>query len=435
MKSKHDYYNGIIPNSELNNFIDPVTMTIPVPLMDFPSISGNKYEEFYKRYKSLFETILSNFPTLNSKIDKRVIDIIGCISYTPHKDGYDFRFNPIDIYNNILKYMGYDESIPFINLDSDNGMDIFKEYVNKIVNKLKVDYPFDERNTILDELNDNKDLVCKLYDYPVKEDLKNNGYILAKDALLYLAFSSLLKYNTTHERVYKILPYEYYNYVSHMNNSYFPHKISVGFSGKLWFDDFRGLYEESIGKEFIPLFNECSLENNELICGWEILSSGKAKTVIKNFDNAIRRASGVNAVRNLKLYELKSNFFQRSGYKTIIKGKFGLNGYVGFVYPNDYLIYDKFYNTDDLPDDKKTILSHPEAIYSIPSDRIEVTAYDKQTLKKIKEQDERIIKNNHTINGSFVDKLDRIAHGPNVSTMSFEEVVERRDNKILFLKK
>ena len=64
MKSRHIFINGIIPYSELRYFIEPITVTIPVPLGDLKSIGGNKSEEFYNRYKNTLKHILERFPLL-----------------------------------------------------------------------------------------------------------------------------------------------------------------------------------------------------------------------------------------------------------------------------------------------------------------------------------------------------------------------------------
>ena len=46
MKSKHEFVNGIIPYDELKNFIEPITVTIPIPLWDIRQIGGIKREDF-----------------------------------------------------------------------------------------------------------------------------------------------------------------------------------------------------------------------------------------------------------------------------------------------------------------------------------------------------------------------------------------------------
>lgn len=432
MKSNHNFVNGIIPYSELKNFIEPITLTIPIPLIDLKSIGGNKKEEFYKKYKDILSNILKCMPKLNDSL-KDYINNIAILSYTPHKEGYDFRINPINFINSVLITLGTkNEKIPFFNLDDENSRKAFKEYAKRTINKVKENNL--NRIEELEELSNNIDFIDSLYDTDIEKDIRVNNFILAKDALLYLSYSSLLEYSKTNKKEYLRIPYEYYNYVGHMKTSAFPHKIRVGYSNYLWFEDFNTYYECAAGKDYIPVFNEFSLENNTLLCGWEILKSGDKEETFKEASDAIKRSRNrQNDERNLKMFRMKTNFYQSSPFKTMIKGRFGLNGYIGFVYNNNYIVYDKFYNNDDLPSNKKTILSHPEAIYSIPSDLIVVTSYDKQKLAEIKKQDARIVKNNHTITGSFLTKIDSIIKGPDVSTKPFEEVV-KEDNKLLILR-
>ena len=429
MKSKHLFPNGIIPYEELTNFVEPISVTLPVPLEDLRSIGGTKGNDFYNRYREMLNRIFNHMPLLDKKLSNNK-DNINIISYTPHEDGYDFRINPINFINSILKELKYDEEIPFFNLDNDK--DAFKGYTKSVIKKLK-DKKSGEDKELLDELYNNVDYISSLYNAKVNTDIINNNFILAKDALLYLAYTSLLKYRETGKGEYARIPYEYYHYISHMETSMFPHKVDIGKNRRIWFDTFRRIYEYSLGKEYILEFNKYALSNHTYACGWEILKSGDNEEVFREAREAIHRGNrGLNDERNRKMYMMKTDFYQSSPYKCMIKGVYGLRGYIGFVYPNDYLVYDKFYNNDDAK--VKTILSHPEAIYSVPSDKIIVTSYDKQTLKEVMKEDFRIVKNNHTMNGSFIEKIDKIIKGPNLSTKSFEEVVKEDNNKVLILR-
>ena len=433
MKSKHEYVNGIIPYDELSNFIEPITVTIPIPLMDIGTFGGRKKAEFYTKYKSFLCSILKSMPNISNKIGEDNMDYITLLSYTPHASGYDFRINPINVVNSIIKILGIKENIPFFNLDDEKGRSVFKEYTKKTVNRLK------DTNTSLtaelEELSSNIDYIDSLYSLSVDFDIRSNNYILPKDALLYLAYSSLVAFDKTQRKEYLRIPYEYYHYVGHMMTSDFPHKVRVGNSGLIWFNDFMKYYETRVGKHYIPVFNEYSLENNTCLCGWEILKSGDREKTFAEANKMFNRSrSSINEERNFLLFLMKTNYYQSSPYKVMIRGRFGLSGYIGFVYDNNYIVYDKLYNNEDVPDERKTILSHPEAIYSIPSDRIIVTTYDKQKIKDIRKQDPRIIKTNHTLSGTFLGKIDEIIKGPDVSTKTFEEVVKEERGKILILR-
>lgn len=432
MKSNHVFRNGIIPYKELSIFIEPITMTIPIPLMDLKSIGGNKGEELYSVYNHALYDILDKMPVLKERL-KKSLNNLAILSYTPHTNGYDFRIHPINLINSILEVLGFNETIPFFNLDEENERKAFKEYTKKNIEKLKKNGFFLEE---LEELSSRISYINLLYDIDVENNLKKNNYILAKDALLYLSFASLFKYNTTGKKEYLRIPYEYYHYIAHMKTSAFPHKIRVGYSNLLWYEDFIRNYEISPGKEYIPIFNEFALDNHTLLCGWEILGSGAQEKAFKEVSEAIKRSkNGENAERYLELFRMKTNFYESSPYHTMIKGLYGLNGYLGFVYNNDYIVYDKLYNSENVPNERKTILSHPEAIYSIPSDSIIVTSYNKQKLKEIREKDKRIIKTNHTISGSFIPKIENIIKGPNVSTEPFSSVVKKESNLLILRRK
>ena len=433
MKSKHEFVNKIIPYSELKNFIEPITVTIPIPVADLEYIGGRKKEEFHAKYKKILCSILKSMPNITNKIGDRKIEEIALLSYTPHENGYDFRINPIDMINSIMLLLGVREKIPFFNLDDEKSRLVFKEYTKRTVDRLK------ETNINLsaefDELSSNIDYIDSLYSLSIEADIRKNNFILAKDALLYLAYSSLISYSATQKKEYIRIPYEYYHYIGHMNTSAFPHKIRVGNSAFVWFDNFMKYYETSVGKHYIPVFNEFSLENKECLCGWEILKSGGREETFEEASKIVSRLNtGKNDERNMKLFMMKTNFYQSSPYKVMIKGRFGLNGYIGFVYDNDYIVYDKLYNNEDVPNEKKTILSHPEAIYSIPSDRLIITTYNKQQIKDIKEQDPRIVKTNHTISGTFLRRIDDIIKGPNLSTKTFDEAVVEEKDKVLILR-
>ena len=121
----------------------------------------------------------------------------------------------------------------------------------------------------------------------------------------------------------------------------------------------------------------------------------------------------------------------KSPYVHYIKGKYGLLGYVGFSYTNDYLVFDKFHNSETVDPKDKTILTHGEAIFAVPADRFNIVRADKQRIIKAKKRDPRIKKINHTPNYSFLNKLDGVIHGPNVSLQSFEDVIEQQKKRIL----
>ncbi len=55
----------------------------------------------------------------------------------------------------------------------------------------------------------------------------------------------------------------------------------------------------------------------------------------------------------------------------------------------------------------------------------------KQLIMSEKKDDKRIKRINHTINLSFLDRLDKVIYGPNVSTAKFDEIIEEEKKKML----
>jgi hypothetical protein len=145
----------------------------------------------------------------------------------------------------------------------------------------------------------------------------------------------------------------------------------------------------------------------------------------------VRSNPNVDYDKYIKLFDVKMNYYMHSPYIKHIQGKYGLNGYIGFSYKNDYLLFDKFYNSETIDPSKRTILTHGEAIYGLPADRLSVIKGTKQDIVEAKKVDDRIRKVNHTPNYSFINKLDGIIYGPNLSLKSFDQVLEEEKKRML----
>ncbi len=426
MKSMHKYKNSIIPYEELKYFVEPMKLNIQIPYDDLGSIfrTGNNIKESYEYINGVYVDLLNHMPNFK-KYKKHSIE---CITYTSHLTGYDFRFNPIDIVNNVYKCLNLDYEIPFINLDTDMGIEYFKDYIksfNRDIIRLK---PSDEIRSIIEELTYNIDNICNLYYANLENTIKDS--ILPKDTLLYISSKSLRLFEKTKEPKYFVIPFEYYNYVSHMKTSYYPHAIYFGnYMNKYWFTNFRFDYGRLTNTPDESEFSKYILPDQEVLIAWDILKPGMVERELK--DVIHRAKADPDYEKYQKLFEMKMNYYMESNYIKYIKGLYGLLGYVGFTYDNEYLVFDKFHNSETIDPSKRTILTHGEAIYALPSDRFSLLSTDKQTVMEEKKVDNRIKKINHTINGTFINRLDGVVKGPNLSTSTFEKELEKQKKKIL----
>ncbi|MBR1416995.1 MAG: hypothetical protein IJ572_04185 [Bacilli bacterium] len=438
-KSKHNY-RGIfnIPVDELSNFINPINMSIFINKRDILSLFNNK-EELNNYIVLFYNNIFKYLPSLYDEAKNYFISNYSGITYTPHTSGYDFRFNPIDFINSLFKYMHLDYEIPFINLDNGYGINYLKDYVRAYIDDFyRDDSQIDSRNydlkvDLISELKDNLDNIVNMY----YKDLDNIIYdnVIPKDMLLYLADYSLLKYEETNDEKYVILPYEYYHYVSHMLNSAYPHVISVN-GIKQWFTDFRTKYKLLVGEDKIIDDSNYLLNDHEVLLAWDILKPGMLERQIRDTHDFLRSTPNVDYDKYLQLFEVKMNYYMNSPYINYIQGKYGLLGYIGFSYKNEYLIFDKFHNSETIDPSKKTILTHGEAIYALPSDRFSVLKGSKQDIIKAKETDDRIKKINHTPapEYTFRNKLDDVINGPNLSYTTFDKVIDNEKKRMLIKK-
>ena len=434
-KSNHKYYGKKIPYEELTNFIEPIEVYIPISLSSLSNFTGYDDDALIKLKKCVtcrYSKLYSNFPFLKSyfnKMDGISLKSLRSITYTPHLTGYDFRFHPVEITNSIFHALGYDYTIPFINLDDKLGMNYLKDYTYSYCNNILKKEADPLKRTIVFELKDNYDKICEEYNEPA--NIKD--YIIPKDTLFFLAYRSLDLFEKTDDYKYLFFAKEYYEHVSKMETSEYPHMIYRQQTGtRVWFDNFRKEYEEHVPKCLDISPNRVLLKNSGVLIAYEILKPGEVEKVITDTVRRSRASSNVDYKKYQKLFEEKMNFYLNSPRIRTIMGLYGLRGYMGFLYNNEYLVFDKFYNGDTEDKTKKTILTHGEAIYTLPSDKFELlTKSTKQEIIEEKKRDLRIRKFNH--NNTFVPRVQKLIDGPNVSTSTFDIELEKVNKKMLII--
>ena len=180
VKSNHYYKGNIIPYEELKYFIEPIDVNINIPFASIPNILINN-PDFINYLVMEYDLLLNSITTLKKKISNKYFNTISCITYNTHIDGYDFRFNPIDIFNNIFKYLKLDYQIPFINLDSIDGMNYLKDYVRCYLKDIIRKNDNEDNSKIAQEINDNLNSICDIYNYKLESVLEK--YIIPKDAI------------------------------------------------------------------------------------------------------------------------------------------------------------------------------------------------------------------------------------------------------------
>ena len=436
MKSKH-IYNGEIPVDEIYSFINPISLSIPVERASYQTIFNNS-EEVEAQVRKYFETVISMFlPSISEERKEVLIRYYCTFSYMPHSDGYDFRFDPRHFVNSIFNLLGVGKSIDFINFDKAENIEFFKEIARNNIHEYLLNKNIDDEGKIriLMELDKNLDAIVNMYKTPLNAFI-NKG-VRPKDMLFYLAYKSLVRYESTRNEKYAIMPYEYYHNVcanfnrNNASNSAWPHRVWIGGKGKRWFDQFMDEYEALIGKDKVISDSGNRLDYNEILIGCEILKPGEFTSYAKETVQRQRatRETTIDYEKYEDLLNRKINCYSNSGFDTFIRGELGLDGYIGLKYRNEYILLDQLYKTDRYG--VKNLLIEPEAFFAIPSDRLSLIRNPKTEIIKARKTDARIEKHNHTSSNSFENNVHRIITGPNVSLSTFDVEIEKLSSQML----
>lgn len=416
MKSKHIFSNWNISFDELKHFIDPIKLEIPI----CPNILNNTNNSFYNVVTSMNEVILDEI--LDDGLLKNKLICKYGISYIPCKDEYKLGYSPINLINTILNILNVDKEISFYNLDDEDELNIAINEAKEIIQSLNSSYNLD---CILNNMNK----IFELRTIDIEEYIINNSNIQAKDLLFYVACYSLTKLQLTRNSIYSIIPKEYYDYVSNekcINKSPYPHRVKV-LNGSMWIDSFNYQYIPlTLEKELFNYKNEYNLGVKNFYADWIIFPNDH--NVYEKTGNHITRQIREIDDKYYELFKEKINFFEHSPYKYQLVGQHGLKGYYAFVYDNDYILSDKFYNTES----KKSILTHSEAAYALPADSYEVTKLTKTEMIEASHLDNRIKRIYHTNN--YLDKFNEVINYPNISRISFDEIYAREKQKQKLLK-
>ena len=425
---------------ELSKFIPPLKFEIPIELQS----TFVRNSDFYDYLLNINQEIVINLlPYLDEKYKKYIVKYIP-ISYVPHMDGYSVSLSPMQFINNLLVILGNkynvdleDYKLPFYNLDDDNERKIFKTSVVNRVAHIKKSINNEDMNKTLDHLSSNIDELLKIRDFDLSTLVSNCVEI--KTLLFYLVYSSLRQLEKTNNSIYSVLPMTYMNDVYKPDALQFPKHVFVRPSAyKLGIGDFVREYN-NLYMQNSRIFNYITTDNlgvNTYIGNFELLPSGEVEKKLKDYAERHRIGSNIDYAKYYRLFNTKMNYYFHTDVKHILMGNMGLDGYFAFVYGNEYIVSDKFYNSLLVPDYRRSILTHEEGLYALPSDRLDVIAMNKQKIKQEKIIDTRIKKYNHDPNNNWINRVNKIIEGANVSTATFEDKIVDLENKgILTLRK
>lgn len=422
-----------ITYEELTNFIEPLKITIDIPLYKGCKIvNGNCLEQLHDIKIEVLNNLL---PSLASNLKEELANSWH-ITYIPHKESYSLGLSPKSLVETILKKLYIiDNKLPFYDLDEERDITFFKnavlyrfkeindsltnnpsKYVDLKDKKMRKVYYNQAFKPIYDDLKSNIDKLLEVKDINLQPLLDKT--MVYKNCLFYITLASMKELERTSLPKYSVLPKTYYEKVISPDALQWPRFLFI--DGKTYnVHDFVDEYLE-LYKNKPNLFNELATDKlgvNIYKGSFEILPAGK---INRNTVQSINKeASKTKNTKYEKLYQTKIDYYFHTNIKHLLVGTYGLKGYYGFAYHNDTVVADKLFNNPLT----NTILTHNEAIYTLPSDRLEVIALDKQTIKDERARDNRILKINHDPKYNWINKINDIIERESNSICTFEEKI------------
>ena len=441
------YLDKHIHWSTLKNFVEPLKNELFVD-NNF-DLKKPDYNYLIRKNNTL---LLEGLYDSNKALKTKLINQYS-ISYRSHKDGWKFEYSPIHFIYILFNNLGIDYRFPFYNLDNKNELEKCIKDVKNIISyeystlrKSYIDDGTNESKTIketlliLYETYNNVDKIFEFRNYDIESLIINESKIHPKDFLFYIASRSLRVLNNVENPIYSVIPEKYANEIMEINsgtmypNTPYPHTIRIS-NRIVNIDSFRDSYRnlKLTNKGLFIFKNNFKLSVKEFVGDFEIIKPGHIKREINEKNEMIKRMNRFEDPKYIKLFEAKSNFYDNSGFKYLIKGLYDLQGYFTYGYDNDNLISDRLFSSEQ----KGSILTKPEGFYVIPADRFDLLSKDKQTIRKAKETDNRIRNHNHdTDKGNkenpeyrWIKRAQGYIDAPSCSTRSIDEVIEEEESK------
>ena len=258
------------------------------------------------------------------------------------------------------------------------------------------------------------------------------GTYQPKNLLYTLAVDSLLKLQKYKDSDYSLLPNTYYERVSKVGSSPYAKAVWLNKHKYFTYTPFNELYGKILLENKSLLRPEVNpLDNIDILFDKFIFipdGEGYAKEKVSKEGSKELKVQ----TEDFETLKRKVDFFENTHYTHKMQGIDSLNGYIGYVYDNDFMIFERFYR-----DKENSKPASNEAIYVMPADKLLLSLTDKQAIiKYIKENPDSGVKRIIHRGDNYREKVNEVIASPNVSSESFSSIYDRMkaSNKVLIKK-
>ena len=249
--------------------------------------------------------------------------------------------------------------------------------------------------------------------------------------MYYTACKALDEFVLTGDIAYYRYAKNYYKNVAMNPNVEYPKGITVtGTDYDHGHAVFNGRFLAIQSHCFPPHLVRLDVEEKERITRRETLKTGKGMvgTIPSSTPKKYKKLdySKINESLGRKIKYYKGLNARCQG---VIDGLKGDTDYIGFVLDNNYVVFDKFYETSK--DGTKVNPAYGNRVYIATLDVLEACNYDKSKIRDYidKNHDYKALKYNHTWNESYQFKVDRVLRFHDVSTIKFKELKLKNEKK------
>ena len=439
-----------ISKEDLLSFMDKSNIEYSIPRESYRYIFNNYYDAV-NTIKKFNMAILDDFyGDRFPNIKKALSDTI-----TPslvYDEGWRLEITTDNIINSILYSFGSSYRVKRFNDDNSESKkkrvirefgDIKNRMYTFDINRLNDSLSYEITGSFKDKGRDFSNLreeICGFitntkyliadddFDYIYDNNIGDvlDDYYEPKNLLYTLAVSSLLKLAKYKDKDYNLLPNTYYERISKVGSSPFAKTTVINKRKYFGYDVFNKMYNEI--KNNTDLLDRSVIDNIDILFDKFIfIKDGEG------YDKQKVTCRGRNKFQlkeeNLKELRDKKRFFADTNYKHRMIGVDSLDGYMGFVYDNNYIIFERFYR-----DKNRSKPAHGEAIYVMPADKLLLSLSNKQEIMEyIKSNpDSGVFRIIHK-GDNYKDKVNSVINSQDISTESFDDIYNRmkKSGKIL----
>ena len=439
------YFEWNIDAVQANTALEGAEIELQIDKSNYKDIFINK--DILELLNKTEEYIRTVFNSSDMKLNISIIDEF-CLSYLVSGDHFQFiDFNLKGIFNNILTKLGVG-NLELNDLETQEEYDSFKEDIKKALeaSKGKSDNPAIEE--LKDSLYDNIDnlvyvlfitgrngIMMRYFGEQFKEEIKFrrahkslNGIteknISWKNLLYYTACKSLDEFIYTGDIAYYRYAKNYYRNIATNPNVEYPKSIVVaGTKYEYNHETFRNRFLAIQSYNFPAYLVRLNIEDKDRITRRETLKNGKGMVGTIPSPNP-KKSKKLDYDKIDRTLERKITFYRGlySDTQGVIDGFKGDTDYVGYVLNNNYVVFDKFYETSK--DGTRVLPAYGNRVYIATLDVLEMCNYDRSKLRQYikKYHDHKAFKYNHTDSDSYQDRIEEVLGYYDISTIKFKEL-------------